>query len=288
MANADSTLQSTEETRAGAMACLDALRAINKIAERGNPDSSFTSWWNDQDDAVAVMLRASGIPIGFMAGFVAVMAEYVMADFSGCGFNMDCWEKPEAAMTNEERALSRVEFERQMEEVATPTYHAFLYDPAQLSCAQSLYMALALMQCPGGNEWVEYCINTLRYELTRYRWRLPLTGDGNADFLLAMEMGVGFIKALECEPAGELDPSPESMAGIFEAMQRGLLSFSSDHALGFFSAVESFLECALNHPDKFERLRARLRRLTADKLRERGKCILSGGVPPDIFFDDAR
>ncbi len=42
------------------------------------------------------------------------------------------------------------------------------YDPAQHACAQSLHMALALMQCPGGNEWVEYCISTLRYELTRY------------------------------------------------------------------------------------------------------------------------
>lgn len=42
------------------------------------------------------------------------------------------------------------------------------YDPAQLACAQSLYMSLALSQCPGGNDWVEYCIDTLRYELTRY------------------------------------------------------------------------------------------------------------------------
>lgn len=121
MANADSTLQSTEETRAGAMAGRDALRAINNIAERGNPDSSFIGWWNDQDDAVVAMLRASGIPIGFMAGFVAVMAEYLMADFSGCGFNLDSWEKPEAAMTNEEKALSRIEFERQAEEVKTPS-----------------------------------------------------------------------------------------------------------------------------------------------------------------------
>lgn len=121
-----------------------------------------------------------------------------------------------------------------------------------------------------------------------YRWRLPLTGDGNADFLLAMEMGIGFIRALvEYEPADELDPAPDSMAGIFEAMQRGLLSCSSDQAAGFLGVVESFLECALNHPAKFERLRARLRRLTADKLRERCKCILSGGVPPDIFSDDA-
>ncbi|HEY4696802.1 MAG: hypothetical protein A3J49_15180 [Gallionellales bacterium RIFCSPHIGHO2_02_FULL_57_16] len=121
-----------------------------------------------------------------------------------------------------------------------------------------------------------------------YRWRLPLTGDASADCLLSMEMGLGFIKALEeYEPVDELDPAPESMAGIFEAMQRGLLSFSGVQAVGFFGVVESFLECALNHPAKFERLRARLRRLTADKLRERCKCILAGQIPPDFFSDDA-
>ncbi len=122
-----------------------------------------------------------------------------------------------------------------------------------------------------------------------YRWRLPLTGDANADFMLAMEMGLGFLKALEYEPAdeNELDPAPLSLASIFEAMQRGLLSFSGDQATGFWGVVESFLDCALNHPAKFEQLRARLRRLTADKLRERCKCILSGELPPDIFADNA-
>lgn len=42
------------------------------------------------------------------------------------------------------------------------------YDPAQLSCAQSLYFSLALMQCPGGKDWVNYCISSLQQELTRY------------------------------------------------------------------------------------------------------------------------
>ena len=122
-----------------------------------------------------------------------------------------------------------------------------------------------------------------------YRWRLPLTGDENADFLLAMEMGIGYLRTLvEHEPIGEPDPAPAGMVGIFEAMQRGLLSFSGDQALGFFSAIESFHECALNYPARFERLRTRLRRLTGDVLRERCKYILAGEVPPDIFSDDAK
>ena len=118
---------------------------------------------------------------------------------------------------------------------------------------------------------------------------MPLTGDENVDFLLAVEMGIGYLRALvEHEPFGEPDPVPDGIVGIVEAMQRGRLSFDGDQALGFFNAIESFLECALNYPARFERLRIRLRRLSADVLRERCKCILAGEVPPDIFYDDAK
>lgn len=112
MANADFTLQSTEETRAGAMACLEALRAIKSIA--GNKDG----WWQSEDKAVAVMLHAAGKPSGFMAGFVAVFAEYVKAEFTGCAYNLDVWKKPESAMTDEEKAASRAKFEEGLAEDA--------------------------------------------------------------------------------------------------------------------------------------------------------------------------
>jgi hypothetical protein len=52
--------------------------------------------------------------------------------------------------------------------VVKHTYVARAYDPAQLACAQSLYMALALMQSPGGKDWIDQCIGSLRQELTRY------------------------------------------------------------------------------------------------------------------------
>jgi hypothetical protein len=52
--------------------------------------------------------------------------------------------------------------------VVNHAYRAKAYDPAQLACAKSLYMALALIQCQGGKDWIDYCIGSLRQELTRY------------------------------------------------------------------------------------------------------------------------
>lgn len=108
------TLTNTEQSRAGAMACLEALRAIEKIAECDGSHISMNEWWSGEDNAVAVMLRAAGKPSGFMAGFVAAFAEHVKAEFNGCGYRLDIW-KPEAAMTDEEKASSRVEFEEAAE-----------------------------------------------------------------------------------------------------------------------------------------------------------------------------
>lgn len=105
MTNADFTLTSTEETRAGAMAGLEALRAIQNIAEGNAP------WWRQQDSAVAVMLCAAGNPDGFMAGFIATLAEYVKNELSEVGYYPDGWKKPEAAMTDEEKTASRARFD---------------------------------------------------------------------------------------------------------------------------------------------------------------------------------
>lgn len=43
-----------------------------------------------------------------------------------------------------------------------------VYDPARLSCMKSLYTSLSLEQYSGGKDWIDDCINNLRYELTRY------------------------------------------------------------------------------------------------------------------------
>lgn len=114
MDSTDFTLTSTEETRAGAMACLEALRAIQNIAEGKVSESSKAGWWHQQDSAVAVMLCAAGNPDGFMAGFIATLAEYVKNELSSVGCYPDGWEKPEAAMTEEEKIASRARFDEEV------------------------------------------------------------------------------------------------------------------------------------------------------------------------------
>lgn len=114
MDNADFTLTSTEETRAGAMACLEALRTIENIKCNLLSDDPMEAWWRGEDNAVAIMLQAAGKTDGFMAGFVAVFAEYFKLSFGGTP-NLDVFE-PEAAMTEEEKKASRVKFEEQVAE----------------------------------------------------------------------------------------------------------------------------------------------------------------------------
>lgn len=114
MDNADFTLISTEESRAGAMACLEALRTIENIKGNFLTDDSMEAWWRGEDNAVAIMLQAAGKADGFMAGFVAVFAEYFKLSFGGTP-NLDVF-KPEAAMTEEEKKASRVKFEEQVAE----------------------------------------------------------------------------------------------------------------------------------------------------------------------------
>jgi hypothetical protein len=105
----------TEETRAGAMACMEALLAMQSNAEKSNAETGsngWVGWWKNEDGAVAAMLHAAGNPSGFQAGFIAVLAEYIHAEQIVCNFNLDTWRKPEATMTDEEKLIHRAEFEK--------------------------------------------------------------------------------------------------------------------------------------------------------------------------------
>lgn len=112
----DKPMQNAEESRAGAMACMDALRAIERITEIENKgDSSMDAWWTMQDDCAKAMLNAAGNPGTFMTGFISVFAEYAFTLNNSGHPALDQW-KPEATMTNEEQAAHRAAFTKRVEE----------------------------------------------------------------------------------------------------------------------------------------------------------------------------
>lgn len=118
-------MNNTEQFRAGAMACMEALQAIEVIAEssmhRSQNDKagmSMEEWWRIQDAAVGEMFQwhIADKQSDFMSGFVAAFAEYAMCiNCSGIP-NLHKW-KPESTMTDEEKAAYRKEFERGVEEM---------------------------------------------------------------------------------------------------------------------------------------------------------------------------
>lgn len=100
----------TEESRKGAMACLNAMRIIERIAGNPKPNNSTENYWRNIEAEEMVMLQAAGVQSGFMAGFVATLAEYVGMAERGGVLDPYAW-KPEAAMTNEEKASDRASYE---------------------------------------------------------------------------------------------------------------------------------------------------------------------------------
>lgn len=100
---------------AGAIAGLEALRNIERIAERMKTRSSngdgltMSEWWQIQDDAVEAMYKGVGKQSAFVNGLLATVAEYVMLAQDGGIPDLDHW-KPEAIMTETEKTASRTKF----------------------------------------------------------------------------------------------------------------------------------------------------------------------------------
>lgn len=86
----------------GAAACLAAMRRAETIAEH-NPSGDY---FPDRDEAMAVIMRAAGDMPHHSAGALAVLAEYFIGGCQFGQYDLACW-KPEAMMTNEERAAYR-------------------------------------------------------------------------------------------------------------------------------------------------------------------------------------
>lgn len=96
----------TEESRKGAMACLSALQIIEHFDARQDSNSGRDSFWRKKDAACSVMLLEAGEQSAFITGFIAAVAEYVGNIQLGSIPDPYAW-KPEAAMTDEEKAANR-------------------------------------------------------------------------------------------------------------------------------------------------------------------------------------
>jgi hypothetical protein len=101
----------TEESRKGAMACIDALRIIDRIAAGDKSESTWEDCWQDEDAAITVMQHVAGNHGEFMAGFVAVFAEYAHMNISGGEPSLYKWQ-PAASMTDEEIKVERARAEK--------------------------------------------------------------------------------------------------------------------------------------------------------------------------------
>lgn len=105
------TTLNAEESRAGAMACMEALRIIDRIAAGDKAEMTWEECWQNEDASITAMQHAVGNRGEFMAGFVSVFAEYAYMNISGGEPNLYGW-KPVSSMTDEEVKNERIRAEK--------------------------------------------------------------------------------------------------------------------------------------------------------------------------------
>ncbi len=103
-------MANTEESRAGAIACLNAIRIIERLAKNPDPEVTMEDYWRGKAAAISAMLMAAGEKSEYLTGFIATFAEYVCM-VEGGGIPDPYHWKPEAGMTNEEEAAYRASYE---------------------------------------------------------------------------------------------------------------------------------------------------------------------------------
>lgn len=124
-------------------------------------------------------------------------------------------------------------------------------------------------------------------------WALPSTGCENTDIALGRECGLALLCALSyvvgddelCDP----DPAPIDLNVIHEALSTSPGSPDYFYALGFWGAIQGFIDLALNHPRLHAETLRRLRELAyrPEMIRERCKLVLAGYYPPEILAESA-
>ncbi len=109
-----------EEKRAGAFACMDQFRNIERMEKRTRilDDDVMTvaEWWRFREEVIEVMRIPEGKSDVFISGFLAVIAEYIVYTQEGDVPDLSRWQ-PEAIMTEPEKAAYRVKF---IEDIHTP------------------------------------------------------------------------------------------------------------------------------------------------------------------------
>ena len=106
----------TEESRKGAMACLDALRIIDRIAACDGSELTWDECWQNVDASIKAAQYTAGHHGDFISGFVATFAEYVHSSITAGQLNLYKFE-PIASMTDEE-----VKYKRDMAEKFAEDY----------------------------------------------------------------------------------------------------------------------------------------------------------------------
>ncbi len=91
------------EIRDGAIACIDAMRIIEQIAESGAGYRTIDDCFNAQRIAISSAILTAGDIPKRAQGVIAAMAEYIYMCNSAGTPNLKQW-RPEAAMTESERA----------------------------------------------------------------------------------------------------------------------------------------------------------------------------------------
>lgn len=119
-----------------------------------------------------------------------------------------------------------------------------------------------------------------------YFWRFPSTGCENADDFIGAEMALAYLVFKHHGYGDGFEPDfvDLDLQDISEAMKNG--GASAGYVQGFNCFLCSYISESLNRPSSFERLRARIKKLTPDIQRYRCAQILAGIEPPSILAAD--
>jgi hypothetical protein len=101
----------TEESRKGAMACLQAMQAVKQLKYQQESQGTNKDYFDYLSAENNEILKAAGNQPDFMTGFITSLAEILSDAMLEYGvFDVFVW-KPEATMTDEQIAVNRARYD---------------------------------------------------------------------------------------------------------------------------------------------------------------------------------